>query len=77
MFLKDRNISSKIKRSKVTDYAALIIIFFAVDKINNRHLSLRQHVFNVPCNDHFKVTNIYVLSQIRCHILEAPLVDLP
>ena len=25
MFLKNRNISSKIKRSKVTDYAALII----------------------------------------------------
>ena len=24
MFLKNRNISSKIKRSKVTDYAALI-----------------------------------------------------
>ena len=27
MFLKNRNISSKIKRSKVTDYAALILIF--------------------------------------------------
>ena len=25
VFLKNRNISSKIKRSKVTDYAALII----------------------------------------------------
>ena len=27
MFLKNRNISSKIKRSKVTDYAALITIY--------------------------------------------------
>ena len=26
VFLKNRNISSKIKRSKVTDYAALTII---------------------------------------------------
>ena len=28
MFLKNRNISSKIKRSKVTDYAALIVLIF-------------------------------------------------
>ena len=27
MFLKNRNIISKIKRSKVTDYAALMIIY--------------------------------------------------
>ena len=26
MFLKNRNISSKIKRSKVTDYAALTVL---------------------------------------------------
>ena len=28
MFLKNRNISSKIKRSKVTDYAALTIQYY-------------------------------------------------
>ena len=30
VFLKNINISSKIKRSKVTDYAALIIVFVGV-----------------------------------------------
>ena len=30
MFLKNRNISSKIKRSKITDYAALIVFGLAL-----------------------------------------------
>ena len=35
MFLKNRNISSKIKRSKVTDYAALSVkILFYILKLN-------------------------------------------
>ena len=37
MFLKNRNISSKIKRSKVTDYAALICF----DKRTKNFLTIR------------------------------------
>ena len=41
MFLKNRNISSKIKRSKVTDYAALtysLILYRRIISIRVRHL---------------------------------------
>ena len=39
MFLKNRNISSKIKRSKVTDYAALIlyILMYSYNKLGIVH----------------------------------------
>ena len=55
MFLKDRNISSKIKRSKVTDYAALIIIsaiimvhalsIVSFNKLKNSRLLFGGYVF--------------------------------
>ena len=38
MFLKTRNISSKIKRSKVTDYAALID--FPILSVNFSHVCI-------------------------------------
>ena len=36
MFLKNRNISSKIKISKVTDYAALIIWLFVFTELTDK-----------------------------------------
>ena len=41
MFLKNRNISSKIKRSKVTDYAALrtVVLFLFTDLFNFKRVS--------------------------------------
>ena len=39
VFLKNRNISSKIKRSKVTDYAALKIDFLFL-QLNNESILL-------------------------------------
>ena len=38
MFLKNRNIISKMKRSKVTDYAALNLKNKESADVNNRHL---------------------------------------
>ena len=35
MFLKNKNIIFKIKRSKVTDYAALIVSIIQTSKFNN------------------------------------------
>ena len=40
MFLKNRNISSKIKRSQVTDYAALIVSNF-IEKSIDLHMIKR------------------------------------
>ena len=34
MFLKNKNIIFKIRRSKVTDYAALILCLYNVDTLN-------------------------------------------
>ena len=39
MFLKNRNISSKIKRSKVTDYAASIL-YYSIYKIWKKHAAV-------------------------------------
>ena len=60
MFLKNRNISSKIKRSKVTDYAALrFSLFYNVrNKPENsicptgtmKTKQLVPHNFNLPCH---------------------------
>ena len=46
MILKNRNIFSKIRRSKDTDYAALIGVFFFVDKV----LEIVKSVLNVEDN---------------------------
>ena len=41
MFLKNRNISSKIKRSKVTDYAALINVLVSIHFLNSGFAHVR------------------------------------
>ena len=50
VFLKNRNIISKIKRSKVTDYAALIIWLGVYDKVQDASvkisLDIGKHKFN-------------------------------
>ena len=49
MFLKNSNIISKIKRSKVTDYAALReILVLKRDAINEKHYSFKQPPFDDP-----------------------------
>ena len=53
MFLKNGNISSKIKRSKVTDYAALTFLFTLVCRsiLYNRHrvAGIQTHFINTHC----------------------------
>ena len=61
MFLKNRNISSKIKRSKVTDYAALndlkffIRVAFTIFQVHVMYvtfkiaLNIQVNVSNKPC----------------------------
>ena len=49
MFLKNRNISSKIKRSKVTDYAALSKV-----SIFNMDSDCKQKVFHVYLKNNLK-----------------------
>ena len=47
MFLKNRNISSKIKRSKVTDYAALMkILEIETAVIKPKHRNVRPSKMN-------------------------------
>ena len=46
MFLKNRNISLKIKRSKVTDYAALRIPFSLSDVIPNASFDQTFFIFS-------------------------------
>ena len=43
MFLKNRNISSKIKRSKATDYAALIFVNIRYIPGYMRHIYRKEH----------------------------------
>ena len=45
MFLKNRNISSKIKRSKVTDYAALTASFSDFQNLYEKILDVQQNRF--------------------------------
>ena len=51
VFLKNRNISSKIKRSKVTDYAALIIMLTYSVKIWSEHFVFTSSEGSVVCAD--------------------------
>ena len=76
MFLKNRNTSSKIKRSKVTDYAALIHLVFTVDnnikKTNNVSPVTIEIVYSfverfhdiIYCNAYHLVYYIAILKEI-------------
>ena len=60
VFLKNRNISSKIKRSKVTDYAALTkvkllaMLMFGLPEAIDMYVSLRQSRVVSPNGTHYR-----------------------
>ena len=64
MFLKNRNISSKIKRSKVTDYAAFTFLFTLGCRsiLYNRHriAEIQTHFINAHCTLKIKFKMIFV-----------------
>ena len=50
MFLKNRNISSKIKRSKVTDYAALSILSLLPNIFINAYARMLDSIYHMTFN---------------------------
>ena len=59
MFLKNRNISSKIKRSKVTDYAALTVCIIKLR--SDLLLRIDLQIFGL----HWRMQNIGFLMSLR------------
>ena len=62
MFLKNRNISSKIKRSKVTDYAALIIY---LSQLHIFFLFYAIHLLSVVSDNKYKIFSLSTPSDRR------------
>ena len=74
MFLKNRNISSKIKRSKVTDYAALTVNIRHCLRMNNFLSEADLVSINIFCNQitnkhENNLRNTLELLILRCGIL--------
>ena len=58
MFLKNRNIISKIKRSKVTDYAALNEVYVSSIKYRYSDILLKKHKLHLFCLLNFRIIRI-------------------
>ena len=72
MFLENRNIISKIKRSKNTDYAALMYVIFQIPEFDNLYLDMNGiiHVCSHPEDDnpHFRITEEKIFADIMYYI---------